>query len=194
MKVLNRALKIGGEIVKIGTPVVKVLEFNVANDVISCEGATSPTAGDRGYAAGCFFYNTAKNLTCVNTGSKTACAFRVLVPTVSGDQTALAKTGDYTVLTTDAEKILTNTGASGTVVFTLPTAASMAGKALGFHVLAAQIVRLLPVTGEAVCLASAVVVTKYLNVAGVIGNYVEVVSDGTAWLVTKRDGVVTKEA
>ena len=157
-------------------------------------GATLPTDADRGYAAGSIFRSTATGLRYMNAGTASACYFRPVMPVMSSAATALAKTGDYTVLAADFGKILTNTGASGTVVFTLPSAVTYPGTVLRFHLFAAQIVRLLPVTGQAVCLNSSVVVTKYLNIAGVIGNYCEIVSDGTQWLVTQYAGVVTKEA
>lgn len=110
--------------------------------------------------------------------------------------TTSAKTADYTVTVADlaTPKLFTNTGASGTVVFTLPSVASAKGKVMKVHLFAAQVVRLLPVTGEAINLNTSAVVTKYLNVAGVIGNFVEVFSDGSQWIFTRGSGVITKEA
>jgi hypothetical protein len=108
--------------------------------------------------------------------------------------TVTAKTTDYTVVVSDLNKVFTNAAAGGTVVFTLPSVAGNAGKALKFHSLAAQIIRLLPATGQAVNLHGSAVVTKYLNVAAVIGNYVDVYCDGYQWIVTGYAGVVTKEA
>lgn len=193
-KGFNRAIKLAGETVKIGTPVVTVESFDVSNNVTMCFGATLPTDGDRGYANGAMFRSTATGLRYMNTGTSISAAFRPAFPSMSGASTALAKTTDYTVVAADFAKILTNTGASGTVVFTLPSAVTYPGTVLRFHLFAAQIVRLLPVTGQAVALNSSAVVTKYLNIAGVIGNYCEIVSDGTQWLVTTYSGVVTKEA
>lgn len=193
-KNLNRALKVAGESVKVGTPVVTVESFDVSNNVTMARGATIPTDADRGYAAGCIFRSTATGLRYMNAGTSTACYFRPIMPVMSSAASALAKTSDYPVVAADFGSILTNTGASGTVVFTLPSAVTYPGTVLRFHAFAAQIIRLLPVTGEAVCLNSSVVVTKYLNIAGVIGNYCEIVSDGTQWLVTQYAGVVTKEA
>jgi len=109
--------------------------------------------------------------------------------------TVSAKTADYTVLAaSDLDKIFSNTGASGTVVLTLPKASDAKGHCLTINLLAAQIVRALPVTGEAVNLNGSAVVTKYLNIAAVIGNYVDLYSDGVQWIVTGYSGVVTKEA
>ena len=192
-KNLNRALRVSGESVKVGTPVVTVESFDASNNVVMARGATLPTDADRGYAAGSIFRSTATGLRYINAGTATACYFRPVAPIMVGGS-ALAKTGDYTVLAADFGSILTNTGAAGTVVFTLPSAVTYPGTVLRFHLFAAQIVRLLPVTGQAVNLNSSAVVTKYLNIAGVIGNYCEIVSDGTQWLVTQYAGVVTKEA
>ncbi len=179
---------------KIGTPVVKVETFDDNSNVTCATGATLPSDGDRGYAANGIFHSTSTNLHYENCGTATSAYFRPLFPSMSSAATALAKTADYTVAVADFGKILTNTGAGGVVVFTLPSAVTYPGVVLRFHLFAAQIVRLLPVTGQAVCLNSSVVVTKYLNIAGVIGNYCEIVSDGTQWLVTQYAGVVTKEA
>ena len=111
-----------------------------------------------------------------------------------GTATAKACTGDTTLTTADLGKIVTNTGASGTVVVTLPAANTCREATLRFHLFAAQILRVLPQTGEAVCLNTSNVVTKYLNITGVIGNYCELYCDGTQWIVTHYSGVVTKEA
>lgn len=104
------------------------------------------------------------------------------------------KAATATLVVSDLNKILTNTGSAGTVVLTLPAVRDSIGKCLTVNVLVAQIVRLLPVSGEAVNLQGSAVVTKYLNIAGVIGNYCDVYCDGTQWIVTGYSGVVTKEA
>lgn len=104
-----------------------------------------------------------------------------------------AKTADYTILKTELNNIFSNTGAGGTIVFTLPAVKDAKGKTLLLNVLAAQIVRALPVTGEIINLNGSVVVTKYLNIAAVIGNYAELYCDGVQWMATNFSGVVTKE-
>lgn len=107
---------------------------------------------------------------------------------------AVTKTADYTLTLADLNKVFNNTGDDGTQVLTLPSVKAAKGKALRVHCLAAQVIRLLPQTGEAVSLHGSAVVTKYLNVAGVIGNYCDVYCDGVQWIVTGYSGVVTKEA
>lgn len=108
----------------------------------------------------------------------------------------LTKTADYTVTLAElaAPTIFDNTGDAGTLVWTLPSVASSKGKVARFNALAAQIQRLLPQTGEAVNFNGSAAVTKYLELAGVIGNFVEVYCDGVQWIVTNSSGVVTKEA
>lgn len=114
-------------------------------------------------------------------------------PTTLQNATPLVKTADYTILAADLPGIIVNTGAAGTIVLTLPKAADHHGNTLRVGLLAAQIVRLLPQTGEAVSLVGSAVVTKYCQIAGVIGNYIDVYSNGTVWLVTNWSGVATKE-
>lgn len=106
--------------------------------------------------------------------------------------TVTSKTADFTVVTLN--QIYDNAGASGTVVFTLPAVKASKGKTVLLNALAAQIVRALPVTGEIINLNGSAVVTKYLNIAAVIGNYAELYCDGVQWMVTGYAGVVTKEA
>lgn len=115
-------------------------------------------------------------------------------PVVLGNASPTAKTVDYSVLAGDLPGLFTNTGASGTVVFTLPAASTVHGEPVKFQVTAAQIVRCLPQSGEAVYLGGSGVVSKYLQIAGVIGNFCDLVCDGTGWIVTNYSGVVTKEA
>lgn len=110
--------------------------------------------------------------------------------------TVVAKTSNYTVTMADLAMptIVNNTGAGGNINLTLPKARLARGKVLRAHALAAQTIRLAPQTGEAVNYNGAAVVTKYCQLAGVIGNSIEVFSDGTQWVVTKGNGVITKEA
>lgn len=120
-----------------------------------------------------------------------------LYPTINTrTATVTTKTADYTITVADVSTptIFNNSGDNGTMVLTLPSVSAAKGKVVRVHLLAAQIVRLLPVSGQAVNYNGSAVVTKYLNIAGVIGNYVEVFCDGSQWVVTQANGVVTKEA
>lgn len=108
--------------------------------------------------------------------------------------TVKANTADATIAVADFPKNNTNTGASGTIVLTLPTAASVEGKKMRVYLTVAQIVRLDPSGTESIYLAGSGVAGKYLQIAGVIGNYCDVYSDGTAFYVLGFSGIVTKES
>lgn len=118
-------------------------------------------------------------------------------PTVDARTATVAtKTADYTVTVVDLSKptIFNNTGDTGAQTLTLPAVKVAKGKVIRVNVTAAQIIKLTPQTGEAINYNGSAVVTKYLQVAGTIGNYVEVFCDGVQWVVTQANGVVTKEA
>jgi len=110
--------------------------------------------------------------------------------------TVTTKTADYTITVSDLESptIFNNSGDAGTQVLTLPAVADAKGKVVRAHALAAQIIRLDPQTGEAVNYNGSATVSKYVQLAGTIGNYIELFCDGTQWVVTQANGVVTKEA
>jgi hypothetical protein len=119
------------------------------------------------------------------------------VPMLNPAQSTIsAKTANYTVTQADldAPTIFTNAAAAGNVNFTLPTASTCAGKTITIHALAAQTTRLVPQATDAVNYGGSAVVNKYAQLAGVIGNFITVVSDGTNWIVVNGNGVVTKES
>lgn len=115
-------------------------------------------------------------------------------PKITADTAVTAKTADATLTGSELLTIITNTAATATITLTLPAASTMSGKPLKVQLLAAQIVRLLPASGEKIYLGGSGVASKYLNIAGVIGNYADLYCDGTAYLVTSYSGVLTKEA
>jgi len=115
-------------------------------------------------------------------------------PQVAADATVVAKAADYTVVAADMGKIFTNTGAAGTITLTLPAAAGAAGQSLKVQLTVAQVVRLDPAGTEKAYLGGDGVAGKYVNIAGVIGNYVDIHCDGEKWLVLNYSGVLTKEA
>lgn len=110
--------------------------------------------------------------------------------------TIVSKTGAYTVTDSDllAPTIIDNTGASGDVPLTLPLASVSTGKVFRAYAKAAQTISLTPVSGDVINYNGNAVASKYCRLAGVIGNFIEVVSDGVQWIVTNGDGVITKEA
>lgn len=115
-------------------------------------------------------------------------------PFVDPKGTPVAKAASASLTAAECNgKIITNTGSSGTVVLTLPAAATVAGCAFKVQVTVAQIVRCTPASGEKVFLGGDGVASKYLNIAAVIGNFCDVYSDGVDYIVGAYSGVVTKE-
>jgi hypothetical protein len=115
-------------------------------------------------------------------------------PFVAPNATVAAKAGDGALTIDDFGKNLTNTGAAGKVTLTLPDAKDVAGLALRVFLTVAQIVALSPVATEAVFLAGSGVVNKDLNIAALVGNSVEIYSDGENYHAYNANGVITKEA
>ena len=108
--------------------------------------------------------------------------------------TVNAKTATATLDRDDFNTVITNTGAQWTIVLTLPAASVVKGKILKVQLTVAQIVSLSPIATDAIYLGWDGVDDKDLSIAGVIGNYVDIVSNGTDYLVTSYSGVATKEA
>lgn len=173
-------------------PVVKYYGLNT--DKATALGSTLSVAGAATFASTAVFTGAVTANGGLTGTSAITMTNGVIYPIVSPFGTPVAYTGDATLVAADLNKNVTNTGASGTVVLTLPAVTGLTGYILHVEVTAAQIVRLLPVSGTAIALGGSAVVTKYLNIAGVIGNMVDVYCDGTRWLVVNRDGVITKEA
>lgn len=117
-------------------------------------------------------------------------------PIVSGKTTVTAKTADFTITAALANgtPLYTNTGAIGAVVFTLPAASACAGVSMKFAAVAAQTITLTPASGGKIFLNGSGVADKYVLVAGVISNFVDIWSDGVDWVVINYSGVVTKQA
>lgn len=115
-------------------------------------------------------------------------------PQVAANAAVEAHAATDAIVAADFGKNNTNTGASNTTVHTMPAAASHPGQVIRFQATVAQIMRVDPAAGEAVWLGGSGVVSKYLNIAGVIGNYVDLYCDGIGYHVVGYAGVLTKEA
>lgn len=120
--------------------------------------------------------------------------FDVVVSSLDTNTTVKANTATADMNDYDFEKNNTNTGASGTIVLTLPAASSLKGQKTRIQVTVAQIVQVKPATGEKIYLGGDGVASKYLAIAGTIGNYAEIYCDGTSFYVTGYSGVLTKES
>lgn len=111
----------------------------------------------------------------------------------TGTPVALA-TATTLVAATHHNKNLTNTGASATLEHQMLSAAAYQGDVVKFAATAAQIARFQPASGEAIYYNGDGVDDKYVQLAGVIGNFIEMQSNGADWIVIRANGVVTKEA
>lgn len=63
-----------------------------------------------------------------------------------------------------------------------------------FHHTAAQTIQFIPASGDMIYLNGSGVADKYAQIASVIGNRIEVYSDGVDYVVTDYAGVATKQA
>jgi hypothetical protein len=113
---------------------------------------------------------------------------------VSPKSATVAHDANAVLAASDFGKIHTNTGAGAGITLTLPDAATVKNQSLKVQITAAQTVDLVPPAGKKVFLGGSGVVDKYCRIAGVIGNYADVVSDGTDYLVIGYSGVLTKQA
>jgi hypothetical protein len=105
---------------------------------------------------------------------------------VTGNVVVEAHTANYTVLTSDAGKILTNTAAAGEVDFALP--AATVGLAYQFGLTVAQTVKILPNGTDQIgtLSTSTVPATGVLNTAG--HGFSAAAIGATAWLACLKAG------
>ena len=116
-------------------------------------------------------------------------------PQVNPVQTPEAHTTDDTLVLADMFKIHTNAGISANLPLTLPAASACPGCIFRVHALAAQTVTFEPAAStEKIYLHGSGVANTHLVLAGVIGNYVDLYSDGANWIVARHSGVLTKES
>lgn len=107
--------------------------------------------------------------------------------------TVTARTANATLTSADFNAITTNAGDGDSQTLTLPSAATVEGMGLRIVVLAAFTIVLDPLT-EKIFLNGSGVADKTLTIAATIGNFAELYSDGTDYIVTNYSGVLTKEA
>jgi hypothetical protein len=120
--------------------------------------------------------------------------FSSVVDDIMTNTTVKANTSTASMNDYDFAKNNTNTGAAGEIILTLPSAAKCKEQNMKVYLTVAQNVKLTPQTGEKIFLAGSGTATKYLLIAGVIGNYCVVYCDGQSFYVTDYSGVLTKEA
>lgn len=115
-------------------------------------------------------------------------------PIIAPSVAPTAYAADTTLVAANLNTNITNTGAAGTITLTLPAVAGLTGYVFHVELTVAQIVRVDAAGTEKIYLGGSGVAGKYVNIAAVIGNMIDVYCDGTQWLVVNRDGVITKEA
>lgn len=123
-----------------------------------------------------------------------ATRFSVVSEDLTTNTTVKANANTASMAVEDFEKNNTNTGAGGAIVLTLPAASKLTEQKCRIQLTVAQTVTLTPQTGEKISLGGSNVASKYLLIAGVIGNYCELYCDGIQFYVTGYSGVVTKES
>jgi len=100
-----------------------------------------------------------------------------------------AKTADYSVKAEDFDSILTNRGAAGAVVFTLPKAANAKGGIVEFYCLVDEDMTVAGSSGELVVDNNASATSIKLGQTGEqIGAGFRAVCDGTSWIVVLLSG------
>jgi hypothetical protein len=125
---------------------------------------------------------------------------------VAADAAVEANAEDKTLTVANFGKIQSNTGADGTspaitnVILTLPKAADAAGTALKVQLTVAMTVQLQPYQGagspavgvESIYLGGDGIAGESVLIAGTIGNYADIWSDGEKFHVLEYSGVLTK--
>lgn len=116
--------------------------------------------------------------------------YKDFVPVDNGGfRNVVAKTANYTVLTTDHGTLFTNRGATGAVNFTLP-ATAYKGLRFAFYVVADQNVTVTAGTADTMVAFNdaAADSVAFSTSAEKVGGMIEVIGDGTGWLVMPRLG------
>jgi hypothetical protein len=185
------------------TGVFRATLNSVFNQSIQCYNSTTAIGNGGAYISGSgadqyFFASGATYASGIDTGLKRAAAGVVTVTDGSTGQGAFfaksvitAKTADYTVTAAETGTIFTNTGSSGTVVFTLP-ASPANGLTYEFHITAANSVDIK--TGTAVLIyANAVATTATTGklTKNTVGTTIRLTYNGVAWMGPGQSGTWT---
>jgi hypothetical protein len=115
-------------------------------------------------------------------------------PLVPADATVVAHSADATLTVASFGLIHTNTGAGASKNLTLPAAADVGGMSIKIQIAAAWALVLIPASTEKIFLGGSGVADEKLTIAGVVGNYADIYSDGAKYHVIDYSGVLTKAA
>lgn len=112
---------------------------------------------------------------------------------VSGWYGPVAKTGNYTVLDSDNNTLFTNSGAAGTVNFTLPVTAKK-GLRYAFYVAADQTLTVTSGTADTMVVFNDIAADSIsFGTAGEkVGGMITVIGDGSKWLTIVNLGAETQ--
>lgn len=198
-KVTNRAQKLGGETFQVGTPVVRVVEFDKDNNVRRAEGTTVPTDADRGYAVGCLFVQTdggTETVLYVNEGTATSADFNPVLSGVAKTETVAAtnvltaaESGKVMFLSSGTEFATTLPAPAAGLNFKFYVAAAPSGASYTIatsgaaQILAGKVISVAGDAGDVENAATATTVT-FVDGQSVIGDSAEFDCDGTSWFVT----------
>lgn len=130
------------------------------------------------------FTRDSTNTMRVNRGATTGIGFLLHGRAVT------AKTADYTVVVNDSNRFFTNTGAAGTVNFTLPTAS--AGLTYTFYIDASQTLTITAGTSTTIRSGSSVTASAGNITSNTVGNTVRLVAiSSTQWVAESIIGTWT---
>ena len=116
-KILNRAILVAGERKKVGTPTVTIFELDKSAMVTRASGTATPTDGDAGYAAGCYFHLTSGAVVggtvYINEGTSSSADFNAIGGGAGsvGNMNSVYENGS--TITVDTGAIILNDGTSG---------------------------------------------------------------------------------
>jgi len=119
-KIFNRAIKLCGEPIKIGTYYITVLEYDVDGMVMRAKGADVPENSDAGFAVGCQFIDTssgAGGTFYVNEGSVSVADFNIAAGEGATSATFVGLSDTPANFTAGANKFLRVNGAGNAVEF-----------------------------------------------------------------------------
>ena len=120
-------------------------------------------------------------------------SFNIIYPSINPKTaTVTARTANATLTVDDFDEITTNAGDGDSQILTLPAPMEVEDMGLRVVVLAAFTIVLDPLTYK-IYLNGSGVADKTLTIGAVVGNFLELYSDGTDYIVTNYSGVVTKE-
>ena len=113
---------------------------------------------------------------------------------IAGDATVVEHAAGATLTASSFKKIHTNTGDGDSQENVLPAAADVAGECIRFVCTAAFDIVVAPASGEKIWSHGSGTADEKLTIAGALGAYADIYSDGVDYLVFDSNGILTKAA